>query len=154
MKNLKICFVASTGGHLEELSRLRNIANRFESFLVTEKTGFDVDDFCKKRYFIPQISRKEIGFPFKYLYIRKQARKILEAEKPDVLITTGALASYPFSVRAKKMGIKVVFIESFARVNTKSITGRLTYKKADLFLVQWPEMLDLYPGAKFGGGIF
>ena len=39
-------------------------------------------------------------------------------------------------------------------IHTKTITGRLIYKFADLFIVQWESMLELYPEATYGGWIF
>ena len=51
-------------------------------------------------------------------------------------------------------GSKVIYIETFANSKTKSKTGRIVYKFADLFIVQWESMLKLYPNAKYGGWIF
>lgn len=39
-------------------------------------------------------------------------------------------------------------------MNTKTVTGKLVYKFADLFLVQWEDMLKLYPKAKYFGSLF
>ena len=75
-------------------------------------------------------------------------------EKPDFVVTTGALISFPFCVYAKLMGAKVIYIETFARVKDRSLTGRLVYPIADLFLVQWESLLQFYPKAKYVGGIF
>jgi hypothetical protein len=38
--------------------------------------------------------------------------------------------------------VKVVFIESFCRVQSLSLTGRLLYYLADRFVVQWPGLVD------------
>ena len=78
----------------------------------------------------------------------------MKAEKPDFIITTGALIAFPFCVFAKMRSVKVIYIESFARVNNQSLTGKLVYPLADLFLVQWESLLKLYPKAKYVGGIF
>lgn len=151
----KVCFVASSGGHLEEISRLRKIEQMYESFLVTEKSEFEVKDFCaNKCYHVPQINRKEIFFLPKFIYLFFRAARILSIEKPDVIISTGALAAYPFCILGKRSKAKIVYIESFARVHKASLTGRLLYKHADLFIVQWEDMLKLYPKAVLGGGIF
>ena len=48
---------------------------------------------------------------------------------------------------------KVIFIETFANITTKTLSGKLVYPIADLFLVQWEEMLELYPKAKYRGGL-
>ena len=86
--------------------------------------------------------------------ILSSASKIMKAEKPDFIITTGALIAFPFCVFAKMRSVKVIYIESFARVNNQSLTGKLVYPLADLFLVQWESLLKLYPKAKYVGGIF
>jgi beta-1,4-N-acetylglucosaminyltransferase len=38
--------------------------------------------------------------------------------------------------------VRVVFVESFCRVKTLSLTGRLLYYFADRFVVQWPQLKD------------
>ena len=35
-----------------------------------------------------------------------------------------------------------------------SLTGKLMYPLADLFLVQWEDMLKVFPKAIYAGGIF
>lgn len=153
-KDIKICFVSSSGGHWEELMCLKPIMNEYHSIFITEKGGQVEDSKLKNIYVFPQINRKENGFLFHLGKVFIKARKILKAERPDYLITTGALISYPFCLIGKLMGIKVIFIESFARVYNKSLTGKLVYPIADLFLVQWESMLKCYPKAKYVGGIF
>jgi len=45
----------------------------------------------------------------------------------------------------------VIFIESWARVYSKSDSGKLVYPIADLFFVQWKEMEKVYPHAIYAG---
>lgn len=40
-QKLKVCFAASSGGHLEELMVLRPLMARYDSFIVTERTRYD-----------------------------------------------------------------------------------------------------------------
>ena len=154
MTSKKICFVASSGGHLEEISRLKRVEAQGEAFLVTEKSDFEVKNFCEKKYYVSQINRRELLFLPKFIWLFIRALILLHKEKPDVIVTTGALIAYPFCMVGKRMGIKVVYIESFARVEEASLTGKLLYKHADLFIVQWEDMLKTYPNAVLGGGIF
>lgn len=51
--------------------------------------------------------------------------------------------------------VKIVFVESFCRVQSLSVTGRLLYFLADRFVVQWPGLVErcVYV-AVFGVGIF
>jgi beta-1,4-N-acetylglucosaminyltransferase len=150
----KICFAASSGGHLEEISRLAGIQMNKESFLLTEKGTFQALDFCEKVYYVNQINRKELLFAIKIGALFFKSFIILRKEKPDYIISTGALAAYPICLLGKLMGKKVVYIESFARVDSPSLTGKLMYGIADLFIVQWEEMLQFFPKAVYGGGIF
>jgi len=45
--------------------------------------------------------------------------------------------------------IKIIFIESFARVQTLSLSGKILYYFADRFLVQWPELRTKYPMSEY-----
>jgi len=38
MKKKKVLFIASTGGHLSELLQLKSLFNKYNSYLITEKT--------------------------------------------------------------------------------------------------------------------
>ncbi len=150
----KICFVASSGGHLEEISRLKGIEGAYDCFLVTEKSDFVIKDFCEKKYYVPMMNRRQINFLPKFIWLFFRTLVILLKENPDFIITTGALVAYPFCVVGKLLGIKVIYVESFARVNEPSLTGKLVYNMSDLFMVQWEDMLQKYPKSMLGGGIF
>ncbi|MGI4742046.1 MAG: PssD/Cps14F family polysaccharide biosynthesis glycosyltransferase [Janthinobacterium lividum] len=72
-------------------------------------------------------------------------------EKPDLIISTGADVTLPTMLVAKLFGKKLIFIESGANVTQPSLTGRLIYRFADLFLIQWEELKTHYPRAVYGG---
>jgi len=150
----KICFAASSGGHLEEISRLIDLTHKYESFMITEKNNFQELDMCDNIYYVSQINRMEPLFLFKLIMLFIKSLYILMKERPSCIISTGALATYPICIIGFIMRIKIIYIESFARVDSPSLTGKLMYKFADLFIVQWEEMLEVYPKAKYGGGIF
>ena len=151
---MKACFVASSGGHWEELMCLRPIAEEHDTFYVTEAGGQAKDSSLENIYLVPQINRRQKDFLWRFLKLLITARKIILREKPDVVISTGALISFPFCLFAKLLGAKVVYIETFARVKDRSLTGRLVYPLADLFLVQWESLLEFYPKAIYVGGVF
>lgn len=150
----KIGFIASSGGHWEELMCLKEIAKENDSFFITEEGGQIQDSELENIYTVPQINRHEKKFVFHFLRLFGYAKKVLQKEKPDVIIATGALVAYPFCLIAKAMKSKVIYIESFARVNNLSLTGKLVYPFADLFLVQWEPLVKIYSKAKYVGGIF
>jgi UDP-N-acetylglucosamine:LPS N-acetylglucosamine transferase len=83
-----------------------------------------------------------------------QAAYILLKERPDVVVSTGSEIAIPFSWLGKLLGAQVVYIESWSRVYSRSGTGPLVYPAADLFLVQWPQVLGLYGAkARYVGGL-
>ena len=151
---MKICFIASSGGHLAEINQLREISEAYDSFLVTEKNDFSEAHICSKVYHVSKQNRKEAMFLPKFLALWGRSFKIFMKEKPDCIITTGALICYPMCRIAKLFGKKVVYIESFARFNTGSMTGKWMYGVADLFIVQSEYLLDIYPKAINCGCIF
>lgn len=151
---MKACFVASSGGHWEELMCIKSIADEHDTVFVTEEGGQARDSSLENIYLLPQTNRRQTYFLWRFLKLMASARKIMLREKPDFVVTTGALIAFPFCLYAKWMGAKVIYIESFARVDDRSLTGRLVYPMADLFLVQWESLLELYPKAKYVGGIF
>lgn len=74
--------------------------------------------------------------------------------RPKYIVTTGAHTAGPMCCLGKIFGSKIIYIETFANVHTKTVTGRLIYYFADLFIVQWESMLKVYPKATYGGWIF
>ena len=151
---MKICFVSSSGGHWEELMCLKQLAEKNDAFFVTEAGGQAEESNLKPLYLVPQMNRKEKHFLLHFLQLMGKARGILKKEKPDVVITTGALITVPFCWLQKLRRGKVIYIESFARMHNASLSGRLVYPFVDLLLVQWEDMLKVYPKAKYVGGIF
>ena len=151
---MKACFIASSGGHWEELMCLQEIAIEHDAFYVTEEGGQASDSELDNIYVLPQINRHEKKFVWHFIKLFGKAAKIMFKEKPELVVTTGALVAFPFCIYAKIMRSKVIYIESFARVNDRSLTGKLIYPFADLFLVQWKTLLEFYPKAEYVGGIF
>ena len=150
----KICFTASTGGHFEQLMMLKPLMDKYDSFIVTEKTGYSVIKDNRKIYYLNQVNRHEKTFVFKMIINAFKSFKIFLREKPDVIISTGALATIPMCVFAKVLKKKIIFIESFAKITSPTLTGKLIYKFADQFYVQWEQMKKYYPEAIYEGGIY
>ena len=150
----KICFIASSGGHFEQLMMLKPLMNKYESFIVTEKTNYTPVKDNIKLYYLSQVNRREKNFLFKMIKNIFLSMKIFLIQRADFIISTGALATIPMCLIAKTFKKKVIFIESFAKVNSPTLTGKLIYKFADQFYVQWEDMLKVYPKGIYKGGIY
>lgn len=153
-KNIKICFAASSGGHLEELLMLRPLMGRYDSFIVTERTMYEASEEGIRFYYLQQVNRRERSCFLRLLANTFLSLRILFAEQPDVVMTTGVLAVIPLCLLCRLWGAKLVFIESYANVHSPTRTGKFLYRFADRFYVQWPELLEFYPGAVYLGGIY
>lgn len=154
-KKIKICFAASTGGHFEQLMMLKPLMEKYDSFIITEKTAYNVNkNNDNKTYYINQVNRKEIMFIPNMLVNLFKSLIIFIKEKPDYMISTGVLATIPMALIVKIFGKKLIYIESFAKISSPTMTGKLLYKYADRFYVQWEKMLDIYPNAIYKGGIY
>ena len=151
---VKICFISSSGGHFEQLMMLKPLMDKYKSFIVTEKTNYKVSGCNRTIYYLDQVNRNEKLFVLKMIKNSLKTLKIFIKEKPDVIITTGVLSAIPMCIIGKIFRKKLIYIESFAKVNTPTLTGKLIYKFADQFYVQWKPMLKFYPKAIYLGGIY
>lgn len=151
---MKICFAASSGGHFEQIMMLKPLMEKYESFIITEKTNYSVSNKDIPFYYLKQVNRHEIKFLYYMLINIIITFKVFFKEKPDVVISTGALSTIPVCLISKIFKKKVIFIESFAKINSPTLTGKLIYKFADQFYVQWDTMKKFYPKAICKGGIY
>eukprot|EP00741_Cyanophora_paradoxa_P006757 tig00001038_g6535.t1 len=77
--------------------------------------------------------------------------------RPDVVLCNGPGTCIPICAWAlvfKYLGrrpVKIIFVESICRVKSLSLTGRLLYRLADRFVVQWDSLAKLYPRAEYWG---
>ena len=148
-RSMKLCLVCSAGGHLTEIVNLKGVYNKYDHIFVTVRKK-QSEQLASKTYFIEDIIRKILPFVINFA----QSLTILLKEKPDVVITTGAGTALPLCYLAKFFRKKIIFIESFARVTSPSLFGKLLYPIADLTIVQWKYLLKYYKKAIYGGPIF
>ena len=146
----KICLISSSGGHYEQLRMLSPLANKHDIFWVTERTRYP----SKADYYLLQTGSMDVFFMFKMIINFVKSLLIWYKERPDLVVTTGAMVVIPMVIVAKIFKKRIIYIESFARVYDASRTGRLMYKYSDLFIVQWESLKTVYPNAIYGGSIY
>eukprot|EP01006_Ploeotia_vitrea_P018366 TRINITY_DN49754_c0_g1_i1.p1 TRINITY_DN49754_c0_g1~~TRINITY_DN49754_c0_g1_i1.p1 ORF type:complete len:257 (-),score=49.56 TRINITY_DN49754_c0_g1_i1:84-854(-) len=77
--------------------------------------------------------------------------------RPAVILVNGPGTCIPMCFAAillEALGVhssKIVFVESFCRVKSLSMTGRLLYPLANRFIVQWPQLMVAYPRSEYIG---
>jgi hypothetical protein len=151
-KKLRVCVACSPGGHMVQVRELAAVYEKFDYFYFMFSGG--VADEMKKHTHIrtiPDIIRYN---PLTWITGAVSSLYIATVERPDVVITTGAGVVVFFCIFAKLLGAKLIFLESLAKVKRPSVTARLLYPFTDLFLVQWPGLLEFFPKAKYLGRLF
>lgn len=157
----RVLFIASTGGHLEELMQLKGMFDDYDYHIITERTKSNLG--LMKKYpervnYLVYGSYTTLGrklvYPFKLFYNTLKSFLLYLKIRPKYIISTGAHTSGPMLLIGHIFGSKIIYIETFANSTTKSRTGSIVYKFADLFIVQWESMLKVYPKAVYGGWIF
>lgn len=153
-----VLFISSTGGHLSEMLQLSDLFNKYDYYIITEKTksNLSLKDKYKNRVGFLAFGTKDhmLTYPFKLLFNCIKSVYFYIKVHPDYIITTGAHTAGPMCYIGKILGSRIIYIESFANISTKTITGKLVYPIADRFYVQWEDMKKLYPDAVYGGWIF
>lgn len=148
----KVCLIASSGGHFEQIRMLRTLESKYDLYYVTESTQYSEKN--KQTYYLKQVNRRELLFLITMIIIFIQSLVIFIKEKPDIIISTGAMSVIPTFFLGKVFGKKLIFIESFAKVNSPTLTGKLLYKFSDIFIVQWESLKKFYPKSIFFGSIY
>ncbi len=145
-----ICLVSSSGGHWEQLQKLQPLIDKYDGFMVTEKTQFPAN----AKYLMLQTDLKDKLMLPKMLVNTLRTLKIWLKEKPDFVVTTGTMVAYPFYLLAVLTRKKFVFIETFGRADMPTVAGRLMEKHSDLFIVQWKTQVKHYKKAIYGGCLY
>lgn len=148
-----VCFISSTGGHLSQIRQLLSVFNNEDACLITEGNQTSSKNSIRT-FYLRQQDRKKITFPIVVLLNIFLSMYFYFKIKPKVIISTGAGAVIPFCFIGKVFGSKIIFIESFAKINSPTITGRIIYKIADSFYIQWEELREYYPNSIYKGTIY
>jgi UDP-N-acetylglucosamine:LPS N-acetylglucosamine transferase len=154
MKKLRVLLIMGSGGHTAEMLMLEQLlGDRFEyEYLINS------EDQVTPGRIRGKIHKLQNPRPYKarwFSMVRDTLaglfRSIELMRDFDAVISAGPGVTVPVFYAAKLVGKKTIFLESWSRVQSKSVSGRLCYPVADLFFVQWPELKKKYPNAIYAG---
>lgn len=150
-KPMKICLAASAGGHLTQLLKLESGWNGHNTFCVTT-SGIVLEKLQKygKVYVVGECNRQHL---LKVLLVSIRCIRIILKERPDVVISTGAAVGCITCFLGKITGAKIVWVDSITNVDRLSLSGRLVWHIADLFLAQWQQLAEQYKNVEYAGKI-
>ena len=81
-----------------------------------------------------------------------QVLRLLLRERPDVVVSTGALPGFFAVVLGRMLGAKTIWLDSLANVEELSMSGQKVARWADLWLTQWPTLAKP-EGPEYAGSV-
>jgi UDP-N-acetylglucosamine:LPS N-acetylglucosamine transferase len=136
----KVLAISSGGGHWVELMRLSPafVYSNMAFATVYESYKKDLEYFSDYRFYtITDVTRWN---KFKWAKTTFQIVLILLKEKPEFIISTGALPGYLALRIGKYFGSKTIWLDSIANVDQLSTAGKHIGKFTDLWLTQWEHL--------------
>jgi UDP-N-acetylglucosamine--N-acetylmuramyl-(pentapeptide) pyrophosphoryl-undecaprenol N-acetylglucosamine transferase len=141
-----IHLACSRGGHLDVLLRHRGAFDGYRIVWVTQNSaradrlrleGAEVNTVGEWHGPLSLAAARTVWRSF----------RLLVRERPRVIVTSGSGIVVPFCLMARLAGARIVFIETTARVNGPSSSGRVLSRLAEHVIAQWDEMRAVYRNA-------
>ena len=147
----QVLLVCSSGGHLAQLLALEQAWEGYSSAWVTFDRG-DAQSLLEGREVIKAHSPTNRSLKNVILNLFLAAR-VVPRLRPTAIVTTGAGVAVPFAWVGRLFGARVVYVESVTRIDTVSLSYRLIRPVASRTYVQWPELLEVVPAARYVGSV-
>lgn len=165
-RSYKITFILVNGGHCTEAL---GVAKLFDDDVEKSYITFKGDNITKSKIkdkgemvevtcSFQEVLRDNplkllLRLPTFLLAVFEGIRAMKELN-PHAVVSTGSGPAIPIMMAAKLTGKKVIYVESMARISSRSLTGVVAYHfLADQFFIQWPEQKLLYPNAIYQGRV-
>lgn len=156
-------FASNEGGHFAQMLALTDLFSKYDTVILTDNERANPSipalkdtksiefamSFANKRKQLTQKKGKKLtkaSYLSAYAGLTKECYVAFKKHRPKVVISTGSNIAVPLCIISKLFGAKFIYIETRAKVYTKTLTGELIGGIADKVIVQWPEMLNVYKG--------
>lgn len=137
MNKTKVLAVSSPGGHWVQLSRILPAFSDSEMvYACTYDQPVELPDGANY-YQIGDISRDSIG---KLFSVATGIYKMLKAEKPTHIISTGALPGLLTLILGRLLGARTIWLDSIANSEKISMSGKLASYLANDCFTQWEKL--------------
>lgn len=157
-----VFFASNEGGHFSQLMALHSLFGKYSSIVVTDNERAtknmpelqnvaaieiaNADVEMRKKIVGKKKTITRWDYFLGYLKLFNQCFKICQKYHPKVIISTGSDIAVPLAIWGRFHGSKVIFIETRAKVYSKTLTGKILTHIANKIIVQWPEMIEVYKG--------
>jgi len=158
LKAKAILFINGTGGHKEQMLRLLNL---LEVDKDVKKIGLSEKNACldelERCIEVSPVRDKHshvksfFTVPYYLFFVFFQTIYLLMKYEVIGIVSTGPGIVVIPAILFKIIGKKIVFIETWSRFKTKSLTGKMMHKIADKFYVQNKTLQSSYDNAIYSG---
>ena len=147
-----VLLVCSSGGHLLQLVALRPAWHDFSRAWVTFDKS-DARSLLRDERVVFAFGPTNRSIP-NLLRNLRLAVAVIRRARPKVILTTGAGVAVPFAWVGRLSGARVVYVESFTRIEGPSLSCRMIAPVTDRLYVQWPDLLGRLRGSRHVGNVF
>ena len=161
---IRLLLVLGSGGHTAELLSIVRSLDLERKFDATFVIGHE-DELSEKKL-------KASGLLYSKTLRVQRARRVGQAYassvwttmitlfqallfcyqiRPQLLICNGPATCIPVCLAARLFGAETIFVESFCRTKSLSLSGKIACRICDHVIVQWPYMTSLQPELKYIG---
>ena len=147
-----VLLVCSTGGHLLQLVALREAWEGHAHVWVTFDKS-DARSLLAGERVVHAYGPTNRNIPNLFRNLRL-AWRVLRRVRPRTIVTTGAGVAVPFAWIGRLLGARIVYVESFTRIDGPSLSCRMIAPVASRIYAQWPELTKALPRARYVGNVF
>jgi len=154
---MNVYIVCSPGGHLTQALNALETFEGCDVFLVTLDFPNLRDISLKGIKKIHRVRLRfdysmSLGVPVTLFLSFFQMIGLFLRKRPHIIFSTGSEIAIPAFLAGKLFfRTKLIFMESLTRIQELSLTGKVLYRFADLFLVQWEGLAGRVSNAVYKG---
>jgi len=155
---MRLLIVLGEGGHTKQMLNMVDLlGNSYDYHYVISREDSLSASRTKYPGPIHRLTRprgkntRTTNSVFRTMLAGVESLQVLLRVRPATIISAGPAIAAPISILGKLLGARIIFIESASRVTALSLTGRIMYRWADLFFVQWPQLTEKLPRAIYAG---
>jgi UDP-N-acetylglucosamine:LPS N-acetylglucosamine transferase len=121
------------------------------AYVTTAETWADeLRDSGMRVYVVREADRRT---PVRALQTAVQTLRVVLKERPNAVVTTGAMPMAIMCVWARLFRAKIVWVDCISQTETLSLSGRAAKKLSHLTLTQWPDIALRTPGVEYAGEV-
>ena len=146
----KVLALSSGGGHWIQLLRLRPAFDGPSTVYASTRPSNCHDVHGRRFRTVPDANRDQ---RLRSIWCALRIAALVVAERPNAIVSTGALPGYLALRIGKLVGARTIWIDSVANADELSMAGQKIGKHADLWLTQWEHLADT-KGPHYFGSVF